>query len=270
MSHKGRKLSEEHKKNLSISLKGKKKKYKKRKITLKTYESRRGRKLSDEHKQKISDELKKNHPFKGKHHTEETKLKISKTLKGFKHTKETKKKISQARLKEKHSFYGKTLSIEHRQKLSESQAKAWLRKENKQITYHKGYYHSKKVCKKFHYNSSWEKIVMEYLDKHPLVIWWDYEPCIISYNDEYGIRRNYIPDFIIEFDCLKEMWEVKPSFKIKDHDEGYCRFHCKLNALMNYADENNIDQIRIITEEEIKIIKNIDFELLNKKYGVII
>ena len=56
-----------------------------------------------------------NHHFFGKHHTEETKKKISEAQKGENnhmygkhHTEETKKKMSEARKGEKHPMYGKT------------------------------------------------------------------------------------------------------------------------------------------------------------------
>lgn len=53
--------------------------------------------FSIEHKRKISESLLKNPPMKGKKHSEETKLKLSKALKGRKviHSEETKKKISE-------------------------------------------------------------------------------------------------------------------------------------------------------------------------------
>ena len=69
----------------------------------------------------------KHNPFYGKHHTEESKKKISEARKGEKnsfygkhHTEESKKKISEARKGEKNPFYGKQLTEEHKKKLSKA------------------------------------------------------------------------------------------------------------------------------------------------------
>jgi hypothetical protein len=53
--------------------------------------------FSVEHRTKISESLLKNHPMKGKKHSDETKSKISKSLQGrtFIHSEETKRKISE-------------------------------------------------------------------------------------------------------------------------------------------------------------------------------
>lgn len=61
--NKGIKMSEEFKNNLSDKLKG--------------------RKLSDEHRNAIQKYVSENHPFKGKHHTEETKKRLSEHFMGI-------------------------------------------------------------------------------------------------------------------------------------------------------------------------------------------
>lgn len=67
--------------------------------------SNKGKKLSEEHKQKISSNhanfKENNHPFYGKHHTEQSKQKMSEAHKGKKHSEETKKKMSESHLKNK-------------------------------------------------------------------------------------------------------------------------------------------------------------------------
>ena len=58
----------------------------------------KNKKLSEETKKKISEASKgEKHPMYGKHHTEETRQKISKSNKGRKRSEETKNKISEAR-----------------------------------------------------------------------------------------------------------------------------------------------------------------------------
>jgi len=81
-----------------------------------------GYKLTEEVKDKISKTLSgKNHPWYGKHHSEETKIKISKANKGRKFSKEHRKNLSDANSGEKHHNYGKHLSRETRSRMSKAQ-----------------------------------------------------------------------------------------------------------------------------------------------------
>ena len=74
---------------------------------------KKGKKLSEETRKRISEMNKgENHPFYGKHHTDEAKKKISEAHKGKHHTEDTKKKMSEARK-------GKPKSAEHKKKISE-------------------------------------------------------------------------------------------------------------------------------------------------------
>ena len=57
----------------------------------------KGYKLTEEHKKKISLGLKgENHPFYGKHRSKATKRKISEAKKGRKHSEETKRKMRES------------------------------------------------------------------------------------------------------------------------------------------------------------------------------
>lgn len=60
------------------------------------------------------------HPMYGKHHTEETKRKISESNIGRTQSEEARKKISDATRGEKNPFYGKTHSEESKRKMSEA------------------------------------------------------------------------------------------------------------------------------------------------------
>ena len=79
--------------------------------------------------------LGKDNPFYGKHHTEETRKKLSEINKGKKLTDDTRKKISEAekgkRTGEKHPMYGKKHSTETRRKLSEANKGKKLSEETK-------------------------------------------------------------------------------------------------------------------------------------------
>jgi len=84
----GRTMSEESKKKLS--------------------ESKKGKHLSKAHKQLLSEMFSgEKNPFYGEKHTEETRQKISKTNKGKKRTEEEKRKMSETRVGENNHFYGK-------------------------------------------------------------------------------------------------------------------------------------------------------------------
>ena len=83
-----------------------------------------GGQLSEEHKKNLSESMKgkyagKNHPMYGKHHSEETKLKLSEANKGKHLSEETKLKISEVRKGKNHPLYGKHHSDETKKKMSE-------------------------------------------------------------------------------------------------------------------------------------------------------
>ncbi len=59
-------------------------------------------------------------PFYGKHHSDETKRKLSESKKGKHHSEETKRKLSEANKGEKNPFYGKHHSEEVKRKISEA------------------------------------------------------------------------------------------------------------------------------------------------------
>lgn len=63
------------------------------------------------------------HPLKGKHHTIETKAKISNSRKGFKHSEKSKNIMSESRKGEKHWNYNKKHSEESKNKNRESNIK---------------------------------------------------------------------------------------------------------------------------------------------------
>ena len=78
---------------------------------LRMHEAHVGKLLSEEHKLNISKSLKQNPPWLGKHLSDETKKKISennaKPMLGKHHTEESKKKMSEAHSGEKNPMYGK-------------------------------------------------------------------------------------------------------------------------------------------------------------------
>jgi group I intron endonuclease len=68
----------------------------------------------------------------GKHHTVETKYKISIAKKGVKLSEETKRRMSERQIGEKNHFYGKHFSQEHRNKISIRIKEWWDNRKGKQ------------------------------------------------------------------------------------------------------------------------------------------
>lgn len=70
------------------------------------------------------------------------------------------------------------------------------------------------------YKSSWEKAFMVFCDTHPNILFWAYEPIVISYLHPFtGRKANYIPDFLIQYinrsgDKISELCEIKPNAQI--------------------------------------------------------
>jgi len=133
---KGKKQSEEVKKKISESLK-------KAYATGKHDFTMKGKHHSDETRRKMSiSRSKEKHPFWGKHLSEDAKRKMSETKKrqfatgerihpnyGKHLSEETKKKISDAQRGEKHHYFGKYFSTEHRHRQSVSALKNWQNEE---------------------------------------------------------------------------------------------------------------------------------------------
>ncbi|ADQ53122.1 gp4 head completion protein [Aeromonas phage 65] len=84
---------------------------------------------------------------------------------------------------------------------------------------HKGQYFVKNPEKykgdhrKVTYRSSWEKYIMELLDNHPDVKYWNSEELVIPYfSNADGKKRRYFMDMYIQWiDGSVSLWEVKPT-----------------------------------------------------------
>ncbi|UIW11549.1 MAG: head completion protein [Enterobacter phage ENC7] len=66
--------------------------------------------------------------------------------------------------------------------------------------------------RKITYRSSWEKYIMNWLDRNPHVKRWNSEEVVIPYfSNADGKRRRYFMDFYVEMDNgVTYLWEVKP------------------------------------------------------------
>lgn len=135
-SHKGKKLTKEHREKISIggtgrvhSEESKNKMSESQKGRIVSPEAREKLRLanlgkipSEDTRKKISDKTSgENNYMYGKKHSDETKKKQSEKKKGKKASQSTKLKMSESRKGEKHYLFGKNMPLETRKKISDSQ-----------------------------------------------------------------------------------------------------------------------------------------------------
>jgi hypothetical protein len=125
--------------------------------------------------------------------------------------------------------------------------------------------HPEKVMgkKQIFYRSSWELLMMNFLDNHPSVIQWSSESIRIPYtNPLTGQRTQYIPDFFIlsqdkHGKRQAEMIEVKPKREaLMEHarsqrDKAFLAINtAKFAAAMIWAKKNGV-RFSVITEDQL-------------------
>lgn len=179
---------------------------------------------------------------------------------GKKRTKKEKRLMSKNRKGKGVGVCGKYKRTEEiKEKISSGVAQAYIDGRLNSGSYYKhGYVYSHKLKRKVFYRSSWEKFVIKYLDKHPNVEFFEEEPLKIKYFDpSRNKNRYYIPDFLVKYDCgIKEIWEVKPSYLVKNDETT----KSKVKAANKFLEENSdIHNGFIITEKEIEMMKTYDF-----------
>lgn len=119
-----------------------------------------------------------------------------------------------------------------------------------------GFFKSKKNGKDFFYRSSWEKLVMEHLEKNKKVLSYNCEPFAIDYEFS-GMTKKYLPDVLIEYDNgIKKMVEIKPEYQLKNP-----RNIAKIKAAENYCKNNDLI-FEIWTDKDIENIKNITIPVI--------
>lgn len=117
---------------------------------------------------------------------------------------------------ENNPMYGRNHTSEAKVKISETRSQNWIdgKYNNSFFSSHEnGLFHSVKNDKDFNYRSSWEKIILEYLDQDQSVAKFDFESIRIKYKLSYeNYHRTYIPDLLIKYNNGEtKLIEVKPS-----------------------------------------------------------
>jgi hypothetical protein len=127
----------------------------------------------------------------------------------------------------------------------------------------KGYFFSKKMKKEIHYESSWERRLIECFDLWKKIDEFYYEPVIIPYYF-LGATKHYIPDFHVKHDDgIHTIWEVKRQDHL-DHDPIVKEKICALKDYCNKISYN----VQICTLKDIenieKFLKNCPKDQLNE------
>jgi hypothetical protein len=206
---------------------------------------------SDEFKKKLSDYMKNNPEgiargqknlfenhcttgFLGKHHTEETKEKMSEAMSGRTYSEEHCSNISAGRKKMLEEQGG--FSQEHREKISKATIQQYKEGFDPNTHHLKGKHQSPKAGN-IHFRSSYEKKAYLKLDEDESVKTYSIEDVSIDYiHPNKKITSQYLVDMLVEyFDGTKKLIEIKPekmlensivqakieSAKIKASELGY-------------------------------------------------
>jgi hypothetical protein len=190
-----------------------------------------------EHRRKATEILLANHcstGMLGKHHTEETKEKMSEAMSGRTYSEEHCSNISAGRKKMLEEQGG--FSQEHREKISKATIQQYKEGFDPNTHHLKGKHQSPKAGN-IHFRSSYEKKAYLKLDEDESVKTYSIEDVSIDYiHPNKKITSQYLVDMLVEyFDGTKKLIEIKPekmlensivqakieSAKIKASELGY-------------------------------------------------
>jgi hypothetical protein len=187
---------------------------------------------SEEFKQKISDYMKNNPEgiargkknlfenhcttgMLGKHHSEETKQKMSEAISGRIYTEEHRSNISSGRKKMLEEQGG--FSQEHREKISKATIQQYKEGFDPNTHHLKGRHQSSKAGN-IHFRSSYEKKAYLKLDEDESVKTYSIEDVSIDYiHPNKKITSQYLVDMLVEYyDGTKKLIEIKPEKMLED------------------------------------------------------
>jgi hypothetical protein len=152
----------------------------------------------------------------GKHHSEETKNKMSEIMSGRTYSDEHKQNISEGRKKMLDAQGG--LLKETREKLSKATIQQYINGFDPKTNHVRGDHFSSKCDKIMKFKSSYEKKAFMKLDADDNVLKYEYESTIVEYiNPLKGITGSYLVDLLVYYkDGTKKLIEVKPNSWLRD------------------------------------------------------
>lgn len=207
-------------------------------------------------------------PFYGKHHSNETKQKISKTKKGCKQSDEFKKKISNVTSGEKNPMYGRSVFSVWVEKYGEEEATKrqleYIGKLSKRFSGKNNPMYGKPSphgsgggwsgwYKEWYFRSLRELSYMINVIEKKGYKWSNGEKISIKYTDYNNKQRTYRPDFLLNDRILIE---IKPKELMETLSNKL-----KKEAAFKYCEENNLEyrmiDVKILdTSKIIELFKN--------------
>lgn len=156
-------------------------------------------------------------------------------------------RVSDSNLGDGNPNFGKKMSRENREKLSQ---KAILEHErNSYDTSGISGNLSLSKCPDYHYDSSWEKEFALFCENNDVIKRFE-RPGVISYEFD-GINRKYIPDFLLVLEDKQVLIEIKPKFKLKETHPDYLKTQTKISTAKIFCEENGIQSFLILTEDDL-------------------
>lgn len=220
----------------------------------------------------------KDNYFYGKHHTEETKLKLRQINLGYKHSEEAKAKISKRSAGQNNPMFGRRVYDIWVQKYGKETAdeklinykklQSELHTGKRNPAYGKNYHNGsgngwKGWYKDIFFRSLRElSFLVKLMNSHHS--WYNGEKIRIPYKDCLGTDRTYAPDFIIND---RIMIEIKPKKLQKTPT-----ILAKSNAATEYCKQNNmvfkiIDSLKLSTKQ-VKELLNSKLLVFQERYAI--
>ncbi len=175
----------------------------------------------------------------GKHHTDETKQKISEH-----HL------LTGCLVGVRNGMCGRCHSEKSKEQMSDKHTQlfaAGIRRAYGKNGHVKGEFTSSKCTRPAFFRSSWERSFLEHLEKDAHVSKFTHEPMRIPYSFD-NHKRWYVPDVLVEYlDGVKILYEIKPAQFVNSK-----RCLLKSEAARVYCQSHAIDDYQILTRTELE------------------
>uniref|UniRef100_A0A6M3KS59 Nuclease associated modular domain-containing protein n=1 Tax=viral metagenome TaxID=1070528 RepID=A0A6M3KS59_9ZZZZ len=186
-------------------------------------------------------------PLDGFRHNSNSKKKMSKSMKGRTSWNKGKHWSEEVKIKMRNAKVGKSHSDNHKRRISKGLVKAY-QEDRRPLDrrFMTGYFYSKKNRKEIHYRSSYELFAYELLEKMSMVFSYEVEPFSITYRKGFDEIGEYIPDILITYmDGSQELIEVKPERELENDNVVK-----KIKAAKKYCKKNDMS-FSIWTENQV-------------------